>query len=139
MWDVDFQTAVAQAEIEDREIDGAYHRVRFDLADGQGSVEIETSRPELIPACVALVANPSDERYRDRRLFGGDAVVRRGGPDPRPRACRPREGDGIAMICTFGDLTDVTWWRELRLPTRVVIGRDGKIAPSRWGSRVGIS
>src|SRR5512133_2760411 len=58
MWDVDFQTAVAQAEIEDREIDGAYHRVRFDGADADGAVEIETSRPELIPSCVALVVNP---------------------------------------------------------------------------------
>ena len=134
MWDVDFQTAVAQAEIEDREIDGAYHRVRFDLADGQGSVEIETSRPELIPACVALVANPSDERYRD--FVGSSAVTPLFGaevPILAHELADPEKGTGIAMICTFGDLTDVTWWRELRLPTRVVIGRDGKIAPSRWG------
>ena len=134
MWDVDFQTAVAQAEIEDREIDGAYHRVRFDLADGQGSVEIETSRPELIPACVALVANPSDERYRD--VVGSSAVTPLFGaevPILAHELADPEKGTGIAMICTFGDLTDVTWWRELRLPTRVVIGRDGKIAPSRWG------
>ena len=64
MWDVDFRTAVAQAEIEDREVNGTYYHVNFDLEAG-GSVEIETSRPELIPACVALVANPADERYRD--------------------------------------------------------------------------
>ena len=134
MWDVDFQTAVAQAEIEDREIDGAYHRVRFDLADGQGWVEIETSRPELIPACVALVANPTDERYRP--LVGRAAVTPLFGaevPIVAHDLADPEKGTGIAMICTFGDLTDVTWWRELRLPARVVIGRDGTLSSPRWG------
>jgi valyl-tRNA synthetase len=134
MWDVDFQTAVAQAEIEDREIDGAYHRVRFDLADGPGSVEIETSRPELIPACVALVANPIDERYR--ALVGRAAVTplfEAEVPIVAHELADPEKGTGIAMICTFGDLTDVTWWRELRLPARVVIGRDGTISSPRWG------
>ena len=57
MWDVDYQTAVAQAEMEDREPPGAYHRLRFD------DIEIETTAPELVAACVALVAHPDDERY----------------------------------------------------------------------------
>ncbi len=134
MWDVDFRTAVAQAEIEDREIEGSYHRVRFALAEGDGSVEIETSRPELIPACVALVANPDDERYRS--LVGGVAVTPLFGaevPIVAHELADPEKGTGLAMICTFGDVTDVTWWRELRLPTRVVVGRDGTIAPPRWG------
>ena len=68
LWDVDFRTAVAQAELEDRELPGAYHAVRFHGADGGGDVVIETTRPELIPACVALVAHPDDERYQP--LFG---------------------------------------------------------------------
>ena len=134
MWDVDFQTAVAQAEIEDREIDGRYHRVRFDLADGSGSVEIETSRPELIPACVALVVNPTDDRYRPlvgrtvvTPLFAAEVPV------VAHELADPEKGTGVAMICTFGDVTDVTWWRELKLPTRVVVGRDGTIAQPRWG------
>jgi valyl-tRNA synthetase len=134
MWDVDFQSAIAQAEIEDREIDGLYHRVRFDLADGDGSVEIETSRPELIPACVAVVVNPSDDRFaaivgRTVRtpLFGAEV------PILAHELAEPEKGTGAAMICTFGDLTDVTWWRELKLPARVVVQRDGTIAPSRWG------
>ena len=134
MWDVDFQTAVAQAEIEDREIDGAYQRVRFALADDEGSVEIETSRPELIPACVALVANPSDERFRS--LVGKEAVTPLFAaevPIVAHELADPEKGTGIAMICTFGDLTDVTWWRELRLPARVVIGRDGTVSTPRWG------
>jgi valyl-tRNA synthetase len=134
LWDVDFQTALAQAEIEDREIEGTYHRVRFDLADASGSVEIETSRPELIPACVALVVNPSDARYRS--FVGRAAVTPLFGvevPIVAHQLADPERGTGIAMICTFGDLTDVTWWRELRLPTRVVVGRDGTILPPRWG------
>jgi valyl-tRNA synthetase len=134
MWDVDFGTAVAQAEIEDREIDGTYHRVRFELADGADGVDVETSRPELIPACVALVANPSDDRFRS--LVGRTAVTPLFGaeiPIVAHELADPEKGTGIAMICTFGDVTDVTWWRELKLPTRVVVDRDGAVAPSRWG------
>ncbi len=123
MWDVDFQTAVAQAEMEDKEIPGAYHRLRFD------DIEIETTRPELVPACVALVAHPDDERYAGRfgttvhtPLFGVEVPVL------AHRLAEPDKGTGIAMICTFGDITDVTWWRELDLPTRSIILRNGRIA-----------
>ena len=133
MWDVDFQTAVAQAEIEDREVNGTYHRVNFELEAG-GSVEIETSRPELIPACVALVVNPEDERFRE--LVGKHALTPLFGarvPIVAHRLADPEKGTGIAMICTFGDMTDVIWWREHSLPTRVVVKRDGTIAPPRWG------
>jgi len=126
LWDVDFGTAVAQAELEDRERPGAYHRVAFH-GDGE-DVVIETTRPELIPACVGLVAHPDDERYakwfgRTVRtpLFDVEVTVH-----PHPLA-QPDKGSGIAMICTFGDLTDVIWWRELNLPTRAIIGRDGRI------------
>jgi valyl-tRNA synthetase len=134
MWDADFRTAVAQAEIEDRKVAGTYYRIRFELGDGSGTIDIETSRPELIPACVALVVNPDDERYGAlvgmnvlTPLFGAEVPV-----VAHPLA-EPDKGTGIAMICTFGDITDVTWWRELRLPTRVIVQRDGTIAPSRWG------
>jgi valyl-tRNA synthetase len=133
MWDVDFRTAVAQAEIEDRDVDGTYHRVAFELEAG-GSVEIETSRPELIPACVALVVNPEDQRFAE--LVGKHAVTPLFGarvPIVAHRLADPEKGTGIAMICTFGDMTDVVWWRELSLPTRVVVRRDGTIAPPRWG------
>src|SRR5687767_8043172 len=68
LWDVDFRTAVAQAELEDRELPGAYHRVAFSRPDSGEPVYIETTRPELIPSCVALVAHPGDDRYR--ALFG---------------------------------------------------------------------
>ncbi|CCG02466.1 valine--tRNA ligase [Blastococcus saxobsidens] len=126
LWDVTFRTAVAQAELEDRERPGAYHRISFSSADG--SVFIETTRPELLPACVALVAHPDDARYQP--LFGKtvrtplfDVEV----PVVAHRLAEPDKGSGIAMICTFGDLNDVTWWRELQLPTRAIVGWDGRI------------
>ncbi|MCA1693074.1 MAG: valine--tRNA ligase, partial [Actinobacteria bacterium] len=128
LWDVDFQTAVAQAELEDREQAGAYHRIRFSGPDGS-PIEIDTTRPELIPACVALVAHPDDARYRD--MVGKEALTPLFGV-PVPVAAHsladPEKGTGIAMICTFGDLTDVIWWRELALPVRAIVGRDGRIA-----------
>ena len=122
LWDVDFQTAVAQAELEDRETAGAYHRIRF------GDIEIETTRPELIPACVALVAHPDDERFRPR--FGDTVPTPLFGvrvPVVAHELADPEKGSGIAMICTFGDVTDVLWWRELGLPVRSVLGRDGRV------------
>ena len=128
LWDVDFGTAVAQAELEDRERPGAYHSINFARTDGSGNVTIATTRPELIPACVALVAHPDDPRYQP--LFGKtvrtplfDVEV----PVVAHELAQIDKGTGIAMICTFGDLTDVIWWRELNLPTRPVIGRDGRI------------
>jgi valyl-tRNA synthetase len=126
LWDVGFQTAVAQAELEDRERPGAYHRLRFAVAGGE-PVYVETTRPELLPACVALVCHPDDARYAG--LVGRTATTPVFGVDVPVHAhqlAEPDKGTGLAMVCTFGDLTDVTWWRELRLDTRVVIGRDGR-------------
>ena len=149
LWDVDFRTAVAQAELEDREQPGAYHRIRFTRigAGGQSQgqsrdsdprthvVDVETTRPELIPACVALVAHPDDERYKP--LFGTEVTTPLFGVPVPIRAhhlADPEKGSGIAMICTFGDLTDVTWWRELSLPVRAVIMPNGAIRPVTWGT-----
>jgi valyl-tRNA synthetase len=135
LWDVDFRTAVAQAELEDREMPGAYHRIKFTVDANQGYVEIETTRPELIPACVALVAHPDDERYRP--LFGRDVITPLFGVRVPVRAhslADPQKGSGIAMICTFGDITDVTWWREMNLPVRAVIQADGTLKQIAWGS-----
>ena len=127
LWDITFRTAVAQAELEDKEVPGAYHRVSFHTPDG-GTIDIETTRPEMIPACVALVANPEDERYKP--FFG--TTVRTPLFDVEvPVLAHPLaqidKGSGIAMICTFGDVTDVIWWRELSLPTRPIIGFDGRV------------
>jgi valyl-tRNA synthetase len=133
MWDVDFQTAVAQAEIEDREREGLYHRVVFEL-DGGRKIEVETSRPELLPACVALVVPPTDERFT--ALIGSTALTplfKVPVPVVAHELADPEKGTGAAMVCTFGDLTDVIWWRELSLPLRVVVERDGTIGARRFG------
>jgi len=142
LWDVDFKTAVAQAELEDREVTGAFHKIAFRIADpgvasgfGRPAVEIETTRPELIPACVALVAHPDDERYKG--LFGREVETPLFGarvPVKAHALADPDKGSGIAMICTFGDITDVTWWRELSLPVRAVIQHDGTLRPVSWGA-----
>jgi valyl-tRNA synthetase len=134
VWDVEYQTAVAQAELEDRPMPGAYHRLVFRRADGGGDIHIETTRPELVPSCVALVAHPSDERYKP--LFGTDVITPLFGariPIRSHHLADPEKGSGIAMICTFGDITDVTWWRELDLPVRTVVDRDGTLLRVVWG------
>lgn len=126
LWDVTFQTAVAQAELEAREYPGAYHSLQFHTPDGD--VTIETTRPELLPACVAIIAHPDDERYQ--HLFGKTATTPVFGVEvpilPHPMA-EIDKGSGIVMCCTFGDLTDVQWWRELGLPMRTVLGKDGRL------------
>jgi valyl-tRNA synthetase len=126
LWDVTFRTAVAQAELEDRDQPGAYHRIGFDGPEGK--IFIETTRPELIPACVALVAHPDDERYQ--KFFGKSVTTPLFGvevPVVAHRLAQKDKGSGIAMICTFGDVTDVIWWRELDLPNRAILGWDGRI------------
>lgn len=126
LWDVTFRTAVAQAELEDRDQPGAYHRIGFDGPEGK--IFIETTRPELIPACVALVAHPEDERYQG--FFGKTVTTPLFGvevPIVAHRLAHKDKGSGIAMICTFGDVTDVIWWRELDLPNRAILGWDGRI------------
>jgi valyl-tRNA synthetase len=126
LWDVTFRTAVAQAELEDKEQPAAYHRLAFHAADTE--VFIETTRPELLAACVALVAHPDDERYQ--HLFGTTVKTPLFGVEVPVRAhhlAQKDKGSGIAMVCTFGDVTDVVWWRELDLPNRTIIGRDGRI------------
>ncbi len=126
LWDVTFQTAVAQAELEAREYPGHYYRVAFHGSDGP--IHVETTRPELIPAVCALVAHPDDDRYKP--LFGTTVTSPVFGveiPVLAHEAAEMDKGAGIAMCCTFGDLTDVQWWRELNLPTRVILGRDGRV------------
>lgn len=143
LWDVTFQTAVAQAELESREYPGFYHRLAFHIVDEEAAAKaeaagapvensvdvcIETTRPELLPACVALVAHPDDERYQplfgtkvSSPVFGVEVPVL-----PHPAAEKDK-GAGIAMCCTFGDTTDIDWWRDLQLPLRAILRKDGRI------------
>jgi valyl-tRNA synthetase len=135
LWDIDFQTAVAQAELEDRERPGAMHKVRFTAAGSGPDALIETTRPELIPACVAVLAHPEDERHR--ALVGSELLTPLFGtrvPVMTHAQVEREKGTGLVMVCTFGDLTDVMWWRELSLPVRSVLAPDGRIAEVEWGS-----
>jgi valyl-tRNA synthetase len=133
LWDVDMRTAVAQAELADREVPGAYHRLLFTAPDGE-PLPIDTTRPELLPACVAVIVHPDDERFRalvgrtaTTPLFGAEV------PIVAHELADPEKGTGVVMNCTFGDTTDVTWWRELSLPVRAVVQRDGRLRPVTWG------
>lgn len=147
LWDVTFQTAVAQAELESREYPGFYHRLAFHVVDadaaakakaagapiedgptGTADICIETTRPELLPACVALIAHPDDDRFKP--LFGTTVASPVFGVEvpvlPHPEA-EMDKGAGIAMCCTFGDTTDIDWWRDLDLPLRAILRKDGRL------------
>lgn len=134
MWDVTFQSAVAQAEVEDREIEGFFHDIRFPVEGTDEYVTIATTRPEFLPACIALVAHPDDERYQ--KFFGQKVLV------PlfdTPVEIVPSEhaekdkGTGIMMVCTFGDAADVAWWKQSGLPLKQIVGRDGRLLPVVFG------
>lgn len=127
MWDTGFQTAVAQAEIEDREASGFFHDITFKVADG-GEFVIATTRPEFLPACIAVVAHPEDKRYK--HLIGKKAIVPLFGTTVEifgDEHADPEKGTGVMMVCTFGDAEDVKFWKTHDLPLRQIIGRDGKI------------
>ena len=134
MWDVDFRTAIAQAEVVDKDVPSAYHYLRFPLQEPDGCLVIATTRPELLAACVAVLVHPEDERYTS--YIGKHAVT----PffhvpvpimaDPK---ADPEKGTGVVMVCTFGDQTDVEWWRQFNLPLRQVIGKDGHLLPITFG------
>jgi valyl-tRNA synthetase len=133
MWDTDFKTAVAQAEVEDRERPGFMHDVRFAVKGG-GELTIATTRPELLPACIAVVAHPDDERYQN--LFGRTAITPLFGAEVPILAAEhadPEKGTGILMVCTFGDAMDVEWWKQSRLPLKPLLGRDGRLLPIVFG------
>ncbi|MBW9092816.1 valine--tRNA ligase [Microbacterium jejuense] len=135
MWDIDFRTAVAQAELEDREQQASFHTIDFPFADGSGAITIETTRPELLPACVAIVTHPEGPHKHligtkvRSPFFGADIEIH------GHHLAQPDKGTGAAMVCTFGDVTDIVWWRELRttdgrhLPNMTTIGLDGRFLP----------
>jgi valyl-tRNA synthetase len=134
MWDVDFQTAIAQAEVTDKERPSAYQFLRFSIEDTDEHVVIATTRPELLASCVAVVAHPDDERYA--KYIGKNAVTplfQVPVPIIADTKADPEKGTGIVMVCTFGDQTDVEWWNEFKLPLRQTLGFDGHLMPVTFG------
>jgi valyl-tRNA synthetase len=127
IWCPECQTAIAQAELNDLERETTFYTLAFTLEDG-ATLPIATTRPELLPACVAIFAHPDDARYA--RLIGQQAMTPLFGervPILADEKADPAKGSGAVMCCTFGDATDVEWWREYDLPLKVIIGRDGRL------------
>jgi valyl-tRNA synthetase len=136
MWDIDFQTAVAQAEVEERQLPGFLHQITFGVEGSERSFTIATTRPELLPACVGVTAHPDDPRYQD--LFGKRAVTplfRAPVPIFPSELADPEKGTGILMVCTFGDATDLFWWREQKLALKQIVGRNGRLLPVQFGEQ----
>ncbi len=134
LWDVDFHTAIALAEVEERNEAGAYHRITFGIDGTDQTVLVATTRPELLAACVAVMVHPVDERFS--HLAGKTAVTplfRVPVPIHASDLVDPEKGTGVVMVCTFGDQTDVLWWRSFNLPARVILGRNGRLMPMDFG------
>jgi valyl-tRNA synthetase len=121
------QTSLAQADVEDSEEKHSFlNTVRFKAADTGDELLIATSRPELIPSCVGLIVSPDDDRYRN--LVGRKGVTplfNAEVPIFADRRVDPAFGTGIVMVCTFGDKTDIDWWRDYGLPLKISINPDG--------------
>ena len=128
LWDTQFQTAVAQADVEDREKNTFYNDILFQVEQG-GEFVISTTRPELLPACVAVAAHPDDERYK--KWFGSKAITplfERRVPILASTHADPKKGTGILMICTFGDMEDVHFCQKQKLETLQIIDEHGFLA-----------
>ncbi|MDB5478398.1 MAG: valine--tRNA ligase [Alphaproteobacteria bacterium] len=125
LWDPTDRTALAQADIEEKEQSGVMYQIPFKAENGQELV-IATTRPELLPACVALMCHPDDERIKP--LIGQKiytALFEIEVPLIADERVNPEKGTGLVMCCTFGDLTDVEWWKQYQLPLRDIVGKDG--------------
>jgi valyl-tRNA synthetase len=127
LWCPHCRTAIAQAEVEDKDFPSHFSDVTF-AVEGVGSVTIATTRPELLPACVAVLVNPFDER--NKHLVGKTAVTPLFGqrvPVIEDGKVDPEKGTGVVMCCTFGDTTDIEWWQKYALPLRICIDAQGKL------------
>ena len=127
IWNPVMQTAIAQAELEDLERETCFVTLSFRLEDGS-ALPIATTRPELLPACVAVFVHPGDERFS--QLVGRRAFIplfERAVPILTDEKADPTKGTGAVMCCTFGDVTDIEWQRRHNLPVISLIERDGRL------------
>ncbi|MCB9134439.1 MAG: valine--tRNA ligase [Anaerolineales bacterium] len=129
IWCPECQTAIAQAELNDLNRKSEFITLRFSFADApDDGVQIATTRPELLPACVAVFVHPEDDRFRT--LIGREVIVPLFGqrvPILADPSADPEKGTGVVMCCTFGDQTDVAWWQIHKLPLIQAISRAGKM------------
>jgi valyl-tRNA synthetase len=127
-WDISDRTALAQADLIDKEVEGVMNYVLFGIEGSEETIEIMTTRPELLPACVAVMVHPEDERYK--KFHGKSAITPLFGVKVKIIAdpdVQIDKGTGAVMCCTFGDETDIRWWKRHNLETRVIIEKDGRM------------
>ena len=128
LWDIADRTALSQADLVDQEKPSFMNDIEFEIEGSDEKIIIATTRPELLPACGAVMVHPEDNKYK--HLIGKNAITALFGikvPIIADEAVQMEKGTGAVMCCTFGDETDILWWRQHKLPLRIILGRDGKI------------
>ena len=126
IWCVRCQTALAQADLEDKERETNLNYIDFTI--NKEKITVATTRPEFLPACVGIFVHPDDKRYKN--LIGKEATVPIFGQKVKimsDQKVDPDFGTGIVMICTFGDKTDIEWWKKYNLPLKIIITKEGKL------------
>ena len=127
IWDPVLQTALSQVELKDEEKESTFSNIAFKTSDGE-DVIIATTRPELLCACVAVFAHPDDARYQ--MLIGKELRVPVYHFSVKVLADKrvdPDKGTGIVMCCTFGDQTDIEWYKAFNLDLKVALTKDGRM------------
>jgi valyl-tRNA synthetase len=127
-WDPVDQTAIAQAEIVDKEMPSFFNDILFGVEGSDEKITIATTRPELIPACVGVFYHPDDKRYQ--HLKGKNAITPLFSvkvPILEDDSVEMEKGTGIMMCCTFGDEKDIEKWKKHKLAARVILNKYGKI------------
>lgn len=127
LWDVIDQTSLAQADVEEKEETSCMNDVIFQSETGD-NLTIATTRPELLPACVCLFYHPDDQRYKHLKgKFAISPLFNVKVPILEDDTVAIDKGTGLVMCCTFGDTTDVHWWKIHKLPLKMLINKYGKI------------
>lgn len=130
LWDCIDQTALSQADVEDKERITSMYYISFAVINSELKLQIATTRPEMLPACCAIFFNPSDTRYQHlHNQFAITPLFKSVVPILAEETVDINKGSGLVMCCTFGDTKDVAWWRKHNLPTRIIIDYYGKVKP----------
>ncbi|MBP0979916.1 MAG: valine--tRNA ligase [Oscillospiraceae bacterium] len=129
LWCTECKTSIAQAELDTKEVETTFNYIKFRVPELNKDLEIATTRPELLPGCVAVFVNPNDKsksefinKEIEIPLFGFKVKIL---SDDKVDI---EKGTGAVMCCTFGDVTDVAWWKEYKLPIKNIIDKNGFIS-----------
>lgn len=131
LWCNECLTSIAQAELETKTIRTTFNYVNFKTVEDNEIFTIATTRPELLPAIVCVFVNPDDDK--NNHLIGKTAhipVIDVNVPIIGDEKVAIDKGTGIVMCCTFGDQTDIEWWKKYNLPLKYIFTDDGRIMDS---------